>query len=74
MQKKIGYIVSKKMDKTVVVRVDTYKNHPKYDKRYLSSKKFLAHLEDLSKVNEGDKVEIVETRPYSKNKTWKVNI
>lgn len=66
-----GVVVSDKMDKTVVVLVETFKKHPLYKKRYKSSKKYKAH--DIN--NEcmiGDKVRIVETRPLSKDKYHRV--
>lgn len=72
MRTKTGVVVSTKMAKTVVVRVDEYKNHPKYDKRYRVSKKFYAHTEDQTRFEEGQKVEIEETRPTSKTKRWKI--
>lgn len=67
----IGIIISDKMDKTIVVKVDRLKIHPKYHKRYIVSKKYKAH----DKNNEykiGDKVIIQECRPMSKDKKWKV--
>ncbi len=57
---------------TLVVTVVTYKRHPKYKKRYQSSKKFYAHCDDSSKYNIGDEVTIAETKPVSKLKRWKV--
>jgi small subunit ribosomal protein S17 len=71
MRTKIGTVVSNKMDKTVVVGVDTYKSHPKYKKRYKVTKKFYAHDEE-NKYKEGDKVTIQEGRPMSKLKRWVV--
>ena len=66
-----GVVVSDKMQKTVVVKVDRYIKHPKYQKYYTVSKKYKAHDEENAhKV--GDKVEIVETRPISKDKKFKV--
>jgi len=72
MRTKTGIITSNKMVKTLVVKVDTYKNHPKYKKRYKVSKKFYAHVEDASVYNIGDSVTIAETKPVSKLKRWKV--
>ena len=69
---KTGIISSNKMQKTLVVVVNTYKNHPKYKKRYKVSKKFYAHVEDASAYNIGDEITIVETKPISKLKRWKV--
>lgn len=68
----IGKVTSNKMAKTLVVTVNTYKNHPKYKKRYLVSRKFYAHVDDPSKFQIGDKVTLGETRPVSKLKRWKV--
>ena len=72
MRIKTGIITSNKMAKTLVIKVDTYKNHPKYKKRYRVSKKFYAHADDASKFNIGDTVSIAETKPVSKLKRWKV--
>lgn len=72
MRTKIGIITSNKMTNTLVVTVVTYKCHPKYKKRYQTSKKFYAHCDDSSKFNIGDKVTIGESRPISKLKRWKV--
>ena len=69
----IGVVVSDKMDKTVVVSVSRFVKHPLYGKFYKVSKKYKAHDENnVCKV--GDKVEIVETRPISKDKKFKVVI
>lgn len=66
-----GIVMSDKMPKTVVVKVERIKEHPKYKRRYRFHKKYKAHDEKkLSKV--GDKVVIEECRPLSKEKKWKV--
>lgn len=66
-----GKVVSDKMQKTVVVRVERIKAHPKYKKRYKISKNYKAHDEkQIYKV--GDRVVIEECRPLSKHKTWRV--
>jgi small subunit ribosomal protein S17 len=66
-----GTVVSDKMDKTVVVRVNRVKTHPKYGKQFTVSKRYKVHDEkDEYKV--GDVVIFVETRPYSKDKRWRV--
>lgn len=66
-----GTVVSDKMDKTVVVRIDRTVVHPKYGKRYVRSRKFKVHDEgNAHKV--GDVVSFVETRPMSKDKRWRV--
>tara|TARA_Y100000310_G_C20632812_1_gene789546 strand:- start:1154 stop:1387 length:234 start_codon:yes stop_codon:yes gene_type:complete len=67
----IGIIVSDKMEKTVVVQVETLKTHPKYLRRYRSHKKYKAHAEN-PEYKEGDKVLIEEVAPLSKDKRWKV--
>jgi small subunit ribosomal protein S17 len=64
-----GVIVSDKMDKTVVVLVNRYKEHPKYKKRYKISKKYKAHNEK-NEYKIGDRVVIQENRPISKDKRW----
>jgi small subunit ribosomal protein S17 len=66
-----GVVVSDKMDKTVVVSVSRFVKHPKYGKYYSISKKYKAHDEG-NKCKVGDKVEIVETRPISKDKKFKI--
>ena len=66
-----GVVVSDKMDKTVVVSVSRFIKHPKYGKFYSQNKKYKAHDEE-NKYKVGDKVEIIETRPISKDKKFKV--
>lgn len=66
-----GVVVSDKMDKTIVVAVSRFVEHKKYKKRLKINKKYKAHDESNSK-KVGDKVEIVETRPISKDKKFKV--
>jgi small subunit ribosomal protein S17 len=67
---KVGIVSSDKMTKTVVVRVDRLVKHPIYRKYVKKRKKFMAHDELGSKI--GDKVKIVETRPLSARKRWRV--
>ncbi|MGI8849391.1 MAG: 30S ribosomal protein S17 [Pyrinomonadaceae bacterium] len=67
---KIGVVASDKMTKTVVVRVDRVVKHPTYRKYIKRRKKFMAHDEFSSAI--GDKVRIVETRPLSARKRWRV--
>ncbi len=69
MRTKTGIVTSVKMDKTIVVAVDTYKTHPKYKKRYKVTSKFYAHDENNTAVL-GDVVTINECRPLSKMKRW----
>lgn len=66
-----GRVISNKMQKTVVVLVETRKRHPLYGKFMKRSKKFKAHVEAIV-CGEGDTVEIMETRPISKEKCWRV--
>ncbi|MFO0763632.1 MAG: 30S ribosomal protein S17 [Candidatus Gracilibacteria bacterium] len=69
MRKITGVVTSTKMQKTIVVRVDTHMTHPKYKKRYKVSNKFYAHDESET-AQEGDTVTILESRPLSKLKRW----
>ena len=66
-----GVVVSAKQDKTVVVSVERQVMHPVYKKFVKKSKKFAAHDEN-NQCGIGDKVEIMETRPLSKTKRWRV--
>jgi small subunit ribosomal protein S17 len=68
---KEGLVVSDKMDKTIVVAVETRKVHPLYKKAVRVTKKYKAHDENNA-CKIGDKVKIVETRPLSKEKKWRV--
>jgi small subunit ribosomal protein S17 len=68
---RVGKVVSDKMDKTIVVSVETYKKDPLYGKRVKYTKKFKAHDEE-NKAKVGDIVRIMETRPLSKDKRWRL--
>lgn len=68
---RIGRVVSDKMDKTIVVAVETLKRHPLYGKRVKTSKKFKVHDEN-NECRVGDMVKIMETRPLSKEKRWRL--
>lgn len=68
---RIGQVVSDKMDKTIVVTVKTKKKHPLYKKTVNYSKKFKAHDEN-NECGIGDTVKIMETRPLSKDKNWRL--
>ena len=70
-QERRGIVVSNAMDKTIVVKVDMIKIHPRYKKVIRRSKKFHAH-DEQNKANVGDVVRIVETRPLSKTKNWRL--
>ena len=67
---KVGVVASDKMEKTCVVRVDRLIKHPKYRRYVRRTSKFMAHNEKGATV--GDKVRIVETRPLSAHKRWRV--
>ena len=66
-----GTVLSDKMDKTIVVKVDSVKIHPKYKKRYTMSKKYKVH-DEKNKFKVDDKVIFIECRPLSKDKRWRV--
>ena len=66
-----GKVVSSKMKDTVVISVDSFKKHPKYGKFIKKQNKIMAHDEG-NKHKEGEIIEIIETRPISKNKRFKV--
>ena len=70
-KERIGVVVSTKMDKSIVVAVKRKVKHPIYGKFINRSKKLMAHDEENS-CNVGDTVRISETRPLSKNKTWRL--
>ena len=73
MPKKVytGKVISDKMDKTVVVAVERLTRHPMYKKTIKKIAKFKAHDEE-NKCKAGDKVSIIESRPLSKDKRWRV--
>ncbi|ATG97179.1 30S ribosomal protein S17 [Mesoplasma lactucae ATCC 49193] len=66
-----GKVVSDKMDKTITVLVETYKDHPIYKKRVKYSKKYKAH-DEQQEARIGDRVEIMETRPLSATKNFRL--
>jgi small subunit ribosomal protein S17 len=68
---RVGIVVSSKMDKTVVVAVERRYAHPLYGKQVTRSKKYHAH-DEQNEYNVGDTVRIMETRPLSKLKRWRV--
>ena len=68
---RFGHVVSDKMDKTVVVAVETPRRHPLYRKTLKRAIKYKAHDKN-NECRMGDKVRIVETRPLSKDKRWRV--
>jgi small subunit ribosomal protein S17 len=69
--KKKGVVTGDSMDKTIVVAVETFKTHPKYRKKYRSTKKYKVHDEE-NKYKVGDSVEMIPCRPMSKDKSYKV--
>jgi len=68
---RVGYVTSDKMDKTIVVTVEDFIRHPLYGKRVKRTKKFKAHDEN-NQCGIGDKVRIMETRPLSRDKRWRL--
>lgn len=68
---RVGYVTSDKMDKTIVVTVEDFIRHPLYGKRVKRTKKFKAHDEENT-CGIGDKVRIMETRPLSRDKRWRL--
>lgn len=70
-KERIGVVVSEKMDKTIVVSVVVREKHPIYGKFMKKTKKFYAH-DEQNNGHEGDTVKIMETRPLSKSKRWRL--
>lgn len=70
-KERIGIVVSNKMDKSIVVAVATQKKHPIYGKFVKKTTKFVAH-DEKNECSEGDTVRIMETRPLSKTKRWRL--
>ena len=70
-KERIGVVVSNKMEKSITVAVHRKKKHPKYGKFVKKTTKFIAHDEENT-CNEGDTVKIMETRPLSKRKNWRL--
>jgi small subunit ribosomal protein S17 len=68
---RVGVVVSDKMDKTVVVQVETLRRHPLYGKTVRHVRRFKAHNEGNA-ARQGDRVLIMETRPLSREKRWRV--
>ncbi len=66
-----GVVVSDKMDRTAVVSITNRKRHPRYGKTVARTSKLFVH-DETNDLNVGDRVRIVETRPMSKNKRWRV--
>lgn len=70
-KERIGLVTSNKMDKSIVVAVERKVKHPKYGKFLNKTTKFVAH-DEKNECNVGDTVKIMETRPISKNKCWRL--
>ena len=70
-KERIGVVSSNKMEKSIVVSIQRKVKHPLYGKFLKKTSKFIAHDEENS-CNEGDTVSIMETRPLSKNKNWRL--
>ena len=70
-KERIGVVTSNKMDKSIVVSVIRKEKHPLYGKFVMKTSKFTAHDEE-NDCNNGDTVKIMETRPISKNKCWRL--
>ena len=68
---RVGVVVSDKMDKSAVVRVDRRVSHPLFKKIITKSAKYMVH-DEQNKLGIGDKVKIIETRPLSKRKRWRL--
>ena len=71
VKEKVGIVVSNKMNKTIVVQVESRFPHPIYSKTMVKTKKYLAH-DETEQCNIGDEVLVQETRPLSKRKRWKL--
>ena len=70
-KERIGIVTSDKMDKSIVVSVERKVKHPKYGKFIKNTTKFVAH-DEKNECGEGDTVRIMETRPLSKSKNWRL--
>jgi small subunit ribosomal protein S17 len=71
VKERIGIVISNKMEKTIVVKIENRYPHPIYSKILVKTKKYLAH-DELSECNIGDQVLVEECRPLSKRKRWKL--
>jgi small subunit ribosomal protein S17 len=70
-KERIGVVVSNKMDKSITIAVESKVKHPMYGKFIKKTSKFMAH-DEKNDCNIGDTVKIMETRPMSKNKNWRL--
>lgn len=71
IKQKIGVVISNKMQKTIVVKVENRYSHPLYFKTLVKTKKYLAH-DEVEECKVGDRVLVEESRPLSKRKRWKL--
>ena len=71
VKQEIGIVISNKMQKTIVVKIENRYSHPIYSKTLIKTKKYLAH-DELETCNIGDQVLVEECRPLSKRKRWKL--
>lgn len=71
-QKIVGFVSSDKADKTITITVTSRETHPIYGKKYSVNRKYVAHDEENA-AHVGDLVQISESRPFSKRKTWKLD-
>ena len=69
---RVGLVVGTQMDKTAVVKVERRQQHPKFKRYLLRSAKYLVH-DEKNQLQVGDKVRIIETRPLSKRKRWRLH-
>jgi len=72
VKRREGTVVAAKMTKTIVVQVDRLVEHPLYGKRIRQRKRYMVH-DERRECGEGDRVLIIETRPLSRNKHWRVS-
>ena len=71
VKQEVGIVISNKMQKTIVVKIENRYSHPIYSKTIIKTKKYLAH-DELEECNIGDQVLVEECRPLSKRKRWKL--
>jgi len=72
VKERIGIVISNKMQKTVVVKIESRYSHPIYSKIMIKTRKYLAH-DEMNECNIGDQVLVKECRPLSKKKRWSVS-
>jgi small subunit ribosomal protein S17 len=71
VKEKVGIVISNKMQKTIVVKVENRYSHPIYSKTMIKTRKYLVH-DEMGKCNVGDQVLVQECRPLSRRKRWKL--